>query len=73
MIISIFLQILLTDYKKRLVATKDFFVNQSSNFLIQRNIRYIYLPKQFEIRLNEVTKNVKNIFENEEVVIYKVK
>ncbi len=72
MIISIFLQILLTDYKKRLVATKDFFVNQSSNFLIQRNIRYIYLPKQFEIRLNEVTKNVINIFENEEVVIYKV-
>lgn len=67
-------QILLTDYKKRLVASNDFFqkpTNYGLEFLNNNKIRYVYLPKIFNIRLDE--KEVDNIFENEEVVIYRVK
>ncbi len=66
-------QILLTDYKKKLVASKDFFlkpITKSTKFLQDNRIRYIYLPKIYNVRLDESTKLVKNIFENEEVVIY---
>ncbi len=66
-------QILLTDYKKRLVASKDFFlkpVSEEMKFLLDNNIKYVYLPKIFNVRLDESTKLIKNIFENEEVVIY---
>lgn len=69
-------QILLTDYKKRLVASKDFFlkpISETSKFLQDNKIKYIYLPKIFNVRLDESTKLVKNIFENQEVVIYEVK
>jgi len=69
-------QILLTDYKKRLVASKDFFlkpITESSQFLRDNYIRYIYIQKIFNVRLDESTKLVKNIFENEAVVIYQVK
>lgn len=64
--------ILLTDYKKRLVASKDFFLKSSpeAKFLKENNIKYIYLPKIYNIRLDESSKVVKNIFENEEVKIY---
>ncbi|MCL4415380.1 MAG: hypothetical protein M1365_01570 [Actinobacteria bacterium] len=68
-------QILLTDYKKRVVASKDFFlkpITENVKFLQDNHIKYIYLPKIFNIRLEEGTKFVKNIFENEEIVIYKV-
>ncbi|MCR4305585.1 MAG: hypothetical protein NUV73_00700, partial [Candidatus Daviesbacteria bacterium] len=69
-------QILLTNYKKRLISSKDFFlkpVKENVKFLKDNYIKYIYLPKIHNIRLDEGTGQVKNIFENEEVVIYAVK
>ncbi|MBI2196435.1 hypothetical protein HYU45_02365 [Candidatus Daviesbacteria bacterium] len=66
-------QILLTDYKKRLVASKDFFLKPlsgSSKFLQQTQIKYIYLPKIYNIRLDESTGIVTKTFENEELVTY---
>lgn len=67
-------QILLTDYEKRQVAAKDFFVSSSTQqveFLRKNNIRYIYIPKIFNQRLEE-SNGLKNIFENEEIVIYEL-
>ncbi len=65
-------QILLTDYKKRLVASKDFFYQTvGESFLKENNIKYIYLPKIYNLRIDE-TLGIKNIFENEEVVIYMI-
>lgn len=67
-------QILLTDYKKRLVASYDFFqrsIGDELKFLKDNSIKYIYIPKIFNARLDESTGVIKNIFENEEVVIYK--
>lgn len=66
-------QILLTDYKKRIVAMADFFFSSDSEkikFLRKNNIKYIYIPKIFNQKLNE-SNEIKNIFENEEVIIYK--
>lgn len=63
-------QILLTDYKKRLVASKGFFATQDFNFLTQNNIQYIYLPKVYDIHLSE--NKLKKIYDNEEVNIYQV-
>lgn len=68
--------VLLTDYKKKSVASMDFFLKpiaESINFLQENNIKYVYLPKIFNVRLDESLNIVKNIFENEEVVIYQVK
>ncbi len=68
-------QILLTDYKKRLVASRDFFSNQGSKgkiFLEANKIGYIYTIKMFNISLDDKLLNIKNIFENDEIVIYKV-
>lgn len=66
-------QILLTDYKKRLVASKDFFSNPAKNhqFLKENNIKYLYLPKVYKVFLDQLA-NVKVVFENEEVIIYGV-
>ena len=69
-------QILLTDYKKRSVASNDFFLkplSESTKFLQNNHIKYIYIPKIFNVRLDEGINIVKNIFENAEVVIYQVK
>ncbi|OGE39784.1 hypothetical protein A3B42_04760 [Candidatus Daviesbacteria bacterium RIFCSPLOWO2_01_FULL_38_10] len=64
-------QILLTDYKKRIVAAKDFFNGSFDiNFLLNNNIKYIYLPKIYNAWIKENPEVIKNIFENEEVVIY---
>lgn len=61
--------ILLTDYKKRVVAAKDFFTRPSDiKFLKENNIKYIYLPKIFNLSLADM----KIIFENNEVVIYEI-
>ncbi len=65
--------ILLTDYKKRQVASNDFFMgpdSQKQEFLKINNIKYIYIPKIFNQRIDE-SSGIKNIFENEEVLIYK--
>ena len=67
--------ILLTDYKKRLVSSYDFFlkpITESSKFLRDNHIRYIYIQKIFNVRLDESAGFVKNIFENEEIIIYQV-
>lgn len=68
-------QILLTDYKKRQVASNDFFMGPDSQkiaFLKKNNIRYIYIPKIFKVGLDESIKEISKIFENKEVVIYKL-
>ena len=67
-------QILLSDYKKRQVASNDFFMgpdSQKIEFLRKNNIKYIYIPKIFNQKLSE-SNDIKNIFENEDVVIYKL-
>lgn len=63
-------QILLTDYKKRLVASKDFFLRADPNFLIENKIKYLYLPKIFNVGIKDAL--IDKIFENEEVEIFKV-
>lgn len=67
-------QILLTDYKKRLSLATEFFQSKdfkwSKDFLIQNNIEYIYIPKMFDLLLDENKLNLKNIFENSEVIIH---
>ena len=58
-----------------MVSSYDFFDKPLINgqkFLIESKIEYIYIPKIFHIRLDESAGVVKNIFENEEVVIYGV-
>lgn len=69
-------EILLTDFKKRKVLAKDFFVSQSNKdneFLNRNKIRYIYLAKVYGKRLDEQTLHIKNIFENKDAIIYQVK
>ncbi len=70
-------QILLTDYKKRLMASKDFFIGKdakwSNNFLKSNNIRYIYLPKIFKISLDAERLSLKRIYENTETEIFEIK
>lgn len=74
--------ILQTEYKKRVVALKDFIQNINSlnekssgedikSFLDEYDIRYIYLPKTHNFSLPENKFGLTNIFENNEVVIYK--
>lgn len=76
--------ILLTDYRKRLVASKDFFKNlnlgaefpqgyeDAKDFLSKNNIKYIYLVKSFNTRVDGEKLNLKRIFDNETVSIYEV-
>ncbi len=69
-------QILLTNYTKRLVASKDFFSAQNergNEFLKKNSIKYIYLLKVYGIRLDEGILKIKNIFDNDEVIIYKTR
>ncbi len=57
--------ILLTDYKKRIVASKDFFlkpVAESRNFIHNNHIKYVFLPKVFNVWLDESSNIFKNIF-----------
>lgn len=68
-------QILLTDYKSRLDISKDFFSNPISEkikFLSNNDIEYIYLPKLI-YSINEPLDGIKIIFENNKVVVFKVK
>ena len=62
------------DYKKRIVESLDFFLRKdlewSTNFLRERGISYIYLPKIYPVALDPDKLNLKVIFENEEVIIY---
>lgn len=68
-------QILFTDYKQRLVASRDFFSSQATGgtFLKDSNIQYIYLPKIYKISLDNNLAGVDVIFDNSEVTVFKVK
>lgn len=68
-------QILLNSYTKRLVAVKNFFQYNNLDrrkFLDQNHIRYIYIPKIINTDLEEKLLGLKNIFENEEIIMYRV-
>lgn len=69
-------EILQNDYKKRLVAATDFFqgrdVSWSRNFLLENRIKYIYLPKFFNVALDYEKLNLREVYTNKEVLIYQV-
>ncbi|MCL4366975.1 hypothetical protein M1563_02300 [Patescibacteria group bacterium] len=62
------------NYQKRLVEENDFFnskdISWSIAFLNNNHIEYIYLPIQYHLALNIDSLGLKNIFENDEAVIY---
>lgn len=68
--------VLNTDYKNRLKDAERFFIEKdltwSNRFLKESNIRYIYLPKIYQLPMAEKEYNMEKIFENDEVNIYKV-
>lgn len=64
--------ILLTDYKKRLIAAKDFFMDSGKGFLSANKIKYIYIPKLSKVFLDESSLPVTKIFDNDEVAIFRV-
>lgn len=68
-------EIFQNDYKKRLVESTDFLNGRdkdwSIKFLKKNNIRYIYLLKINKYSLNLGGLNLKKVFENEEVDIFK--
>lgn len=69
-------EILGTDVKKRLVETHEFFESRdlgwSKNFLKERDIKYIYIPKIYEKNIDAGALQLINIFENDKVVVYEV-
>lgn len=78
-------QILLTDYKKRIVASKDFFrdvipglsseesLQAAKNFLRYNRIKYIYLLNGFFLGFDEDKLPIEKIYQNQEVTIYQTK
>lgn len=64
-------EILQTDYHPRLVAAEDFFSSGIMPPNLKGKIRYIYLPKFFEINV-DTDKQWKKIFENKEVLVYEI-
>lgn len=69
--------VLNSDYKARLKDVNRFFVDKdlrwSAKFLKDNNIRYIYLPKIYQLPMAEGEYPMQKIFENEDVNIYIVK
>lgn len=71
-------EILEKNYKKRRALARDFFLNnseidKSKEFLRSNNIRYVYLPKLFNVNLNDGDLGLDRVFENKSVKIFKVK
>ncbi|TSC88573.1 MAG: Uncharacterized protein G01um10147_69 [Microgenomates group bacterium Gr01-1014_7] len=78
-------QILLTDYKKRIVASKDFFsdviphlstdesLQTAKNFLRHNHIKYIYIINEFSMAIDEDKLPLDKIYQNQEVTIYQTK
>jgi hypothetical protein len=66
--------VLNSDYKTRLKDVNRFFVEKdlrwSAKFLKDNNIRYIYLPKIYQLPMAEGEYPMRKIFENEDVNIY---
>ncbi|RJQ24511.1 hypothetical protein C4577_07665 [Candidatus Parcubacteria bacterium] len=69
-------EILQIDYKKRLVEAKNFFSGKdliwSKEFLKKNNIKYLYIPKIFNIALPDKRLELILIFNNNEVEIMEV-
>lgn len=69
--------VLNTDYKARVSDAQRFFVEKnldwSGKFLKDNNIRYIYLPKIYQLPMAEAEYPMQKIFENENANIYQVK
>ncbi|MBI2600837.1 hypothetical protein HYW42_02690 [Candidatus Daviesbacteria bacterium] len=75
-------EILQTSYEKRLVINNDFFrylsptggssekIKKAGEVLRQNNIRYIYLLKEYKIKVDADKLNLKKIFENNSVEVY---
>lgn len=65
-----------TNYQERLEAANRFFVEKdlhwSNKFLKDNNIRYVYLPKIYQLPAAEGEYSMKKIFENGSVNIYEV-
>jgi hypothetical protein len=72
------LQILGKDYQSRKENSLLFFnqnnIHQDRGFLVNNKIDYIYLPKEFTDNLsdNELALGIKKIFENEQILVFKV-
>lgn len=70
-------QILQTNYKDRIVSSNYFFkhseLSWSKNFLRINNIKYIYIPKLFEVSITEHALGIEKIFENSAAIIYEVR
>ena len=68
--------VLNTDYKGRLEEANRFFVEKnlswSNKFLKDNNIRYVYLPKIYQLPMAEQEYSMKKIFENGDANIYLV-
>ena len=64
------------EYLKRIALTKNFFSGLQQKdamaFLYSNKIEYIYLPKIYGIHLDNQNPGLINIFENNEIKIYKV-
>lgn len=71
------LTIIRDNWQERKSAIKDFFDQQNPyidrNFLLQNNIRYIYLPRIFNFSFDNIDTYLDIIFQNEEIEIIKVK
>lgn len=69
--------ILNTNYETRLADAKRFFTEKdltwSFKFLKENNIRYIYLPKIYQLPMAEELYPMQKIFENENANIYLIK
>jgi hypothetical protein len=66
-----------TNYKTRLENVKRFFVEKdltwSAKFLKDNNIRYIYLPKIYQLPMAEGEYPMRKIFENDDAKIYMIR
>lgn len=68
------LEILGIDYKSRLNTVRDFMkIKERGNKILKSNgIKYIYIPRLYNLQIDEGQIGVKTIFENTEVRIYQV-
>lgn len=70
------LNIMNYNWDERLAKIKVFLSDANSasarNFLRESNISYIYLVKRMGVGLDEKALNIKNIYDNDEVIVYKV-
>lgn len=69
-------EILQNNYEKRIVAAKEFFSSKDSlwsrKLLKDEHIRYVYLPKILDLRIEAEKVDLKKIFDNAEVELFEV-